>query len=204
MIARMMIAASAAAALAFAGAGYSAAQDAKAKAPAKKERKVQKTKKKEVPEAKNAKKKETAGSPVLIAQFGDWGVYVNKTAKTCFALSQPKERAPNNIKRNPSYFFVTTRPADKLSNEVSVMTGIVLKEDAPITISVGDANFAMYPKNDGLWIKDPAEEPKLVEAMRKGADLTIKLTPAKGAATTDTYSLKGVTQALERAAKECS
>lgn len=206
MIARMMIAALTATAIAIAGAGYSAAQDAKTKAPAKTQKKTpkktKKTEKKSEPKA--AKKKETPGTPVLIAQFGDWGVYVNKAAKTCFALSQPKEREPNGVKRNPAYFFVTTRPGDKLSNEVSVMTGFALKEDAAVAVSVGNANFAMYAKNDGVWIKEPAEEAKLVDAMRKGDDLSIKLTPAKGAVTTDTYSLKGVTQALERAAKECS
>jgi hypothetical protein len=39
--------------------------------------------------------------------------------------------------------------------------------------------------------------------MRKGADVVIKGTTSRGTQTTDTFSLKGITQAVDRAAQEC-
>jgi len=39
--------------------------------------------------------------------------------------------------------------------------------------------------------------------MRKGADLTIKGTSSRGTSSTDTYSLKGLSQAMDRVAQEC-
>jgi hypothetical protein len=39
--------------------------------------------------------------------------------------------------------------------------------------------------------------------MRKGADLTVKGMSAKGTASTDIYSLKGLPQALDRIGQEC-
>jgi hypothetical protein len=39
--------------------------------------------------------------------------------------------------------------------------------------------------------------------MRKGADITVHGESARGTKTTDTYALKGLTQALERVAQEC-
>ncbi len=39
--------------------------------------------------------------------------------------------------------------------------------------------------------------------MRKGADLIIKGTSAKGTSSADTYSLRGLPQALERVSQEC-
>ncbi|MBN8965564.1 MAG: hypothetical protein J0H89_09345 [Rhizobiales bacterium] len=52
-------------------------------------------------------------------------------------------------------------------------------------------------------MKNAAEEGRLVEAMRKGADMVVKATTSRGTQTTDTFSLKGATQALDRAAQEC-
>lgn len=193
---------------------HSAAQDAQKKtqqkAPQKKaEPKTQpKSEKKAAPkkteEKKAEQKKPTAAAPTLVAQFGDWGVYVNKAAKTCFALSQPKERQPANVKRNPAYFFVTTKPEEKLVNEVNIQVGFDQKEDAAVNASVGTgASFALFVRKQGLWIKDPADEAKLLDAMKKEKDLTLRLTPASGAPTTDRYSLSGFQQALDRVAKEC-
>jgi invasion protein IalB len=61
----------------------------------------------------------------------------------------------------------------------------------------------MYTHGDGAWVKNAAEEPRLVEAMRKSSDLTIKGESSRGTATTDVYSLKGLTQALDKIDEEC-
>ncbi len=214
MKSRFVFAALLSAVLASSGAMHSAAQDGEKKAPVKAAPKKEATKpepkkapeKKEAPKAEQKKaeqKKTTPGTPALIAQFGDWGVYVNKTAKICFALTQPKDRQPANVKRDPAYFFVTTRPNDKLTNEVNIVAGFPLKEDTEVALSAAGANFAMFVKGQGLWIKEPADEGKLLDALKKDKELTLKLTPAKGAVTTDRYSLTGLPQALERVAKEC-
>jgi hypothetical protein len=59
-------------------------------------------------------------------------------------------------------------------------------------------------KGNGLWIRNPDDEAKLLAALQKEKEIALKLTPARGAATTDRYSLTGLSQALERVAKECS
>jgi invasion protein IalB len=61
----------------------------------------------------------------------------------------------------------------------------------------------MYTQGDGLWIKNAAEEERMVDAMRKGADATVKGVSAKGTETTDVFSLKGLTQALDRLTQDC-
>ncbi len=43
----------------------------------------------------------------------------------------------------------------------------------------------------------------MVEAMRKAADLVIKATSGKGTETIDTFSTKGLSQALDRVAQDC-
>ena len=65
------------------------------------------------------------------------------------------------------------------------------------------ATYAMYTQNDGAWVKNAAEEAQMVDTMRKGADLVVKSESGRGTKTTDTYSLKGIAQALDRVAEEC-
>jgi hypothetical protein len=145
--------------------------------------------------------------PTLIGQFGTWGAYsaTPNGKKVCFALAKPtsSKTNPPNRPRDPAYAFVSTRPAEKVNNEVSVMIGYALKPGSESTIEVGGASFAMYTQGDSLWIKNAAEEERMVEAMRKSADLVVKGTSAKGTETTDTFSLKGLAQALDKIAQDC-
>jgi len=145
--------------------------------------------------------------PTLIGQFGTWGAYsaTPNGKKVCFALAKPSSSKTNppNRPRDPAYAFVSTRPAEKVNNEVSVMIGYALKPGSESSVEVGGAAFAMYTQGDGLWIKNAAEEERMVEAMRKSADLVVKGVSAKGTETTDTFSLKGLAQALDRIAQDC-
>jgi hypothetical protein len=145
--------------------------------------------------------------PNLIGQFGTWGAYtaMPNGKKVCFALAKPSSSKTNppNRPRDPAYAFVSTRPAEKVVNEVSIMIGYALKPGSESSLEVGGAAYAMYTQGDGLWIKNAAEEERLVDAMRKSADATVKGISAKGTETTDTFSLKGLAQALDRLAQDC-
>jgi Invasion associated locus B (IalB) protein len=145
--------------------------------------------------------------PVLIGQFGTWGAYTASPngKKVCFALAKPtsSKTNPPNRPRDPAYAFVSTRPSEKVFNEVSVMIGYALKPGSESTLEVGGASYAMYTQGDGLWIKNAAEEERLVEAMRRAADAVVKGVSAKGTETVDTFSLKGLSQALDRIAQDC-
>ena len=145
--------------------------------------------------------------PTLIGQFGTWGAYTATPngKRVCFALAKPSSSKTNppNRPRDPAYAFVSTRPAEKVTNEVSVMIGYTLKPGSESTLEVGGATYAMYTQGDGLWIKNAAEEERMVDAMRKSADVTVKGVSAKGTETTDTFSLKGLAQALDKLAQDC-
>jgi len=143
----------------------------------------------------------------LLGQFGDWGAYkASPSGKTvCFALSKPTSAVtePAGRPRDASYAFVSTRPAEKVKNEVSVIVGYPQKAGIDATATIGSASYVMYTQNDGAWVKNAAEEAQMVDAMRKGADLVVKSESARGTKTTDTYSLKGLGEALEKVAAEC-
>lgn len=164
------------------------------------------------PEAKPAASAAAASvaggaEPTLIGQFGTWGAYTATPngKKVCFALAKPasSKTNPANRPRDPAYAFVSTRPAEKVTNEVSIMIGYTLKPGSESTLEVGGGTYAMYTQGDGLWIKNAAEEERMVEAMRKSADVVVKGVSAKGTETVDTFSMKGLAQALDKLAQDC-
>lgn len=165
--------------------------------------------KKEAPKQPAAAPAAASGGaePQLLGQYGTWGAYSASPSgkRVCFALAKPasSKTNPPNRPRDPAYAFVSTRPAEKVVNEVSIMIGYQLKPGSESTLEVGGASYAMYTQGDGLWIKNAAEEERMVDAMRKGADVTVKGMSAKGTETTDTFSLKGLSQALDRIAQDC-
>jgi Invasion associated locus B (IalB) protein len=145
--------------------------------------------------------------PALLGQYGDWGAYTATPdgKKVCFALAKPTKSntEPPNRPRDPAFLFVSSRPSEKVKDEISVIFGYQGKQNADATVQVAGASYAMYTQGDGAWVKNAAEESKLVDSMRKGSDLTVKGTSARGTSSTDTYSLKGLAQALDRVGQEC-
>jgi hypothetical protein len=145
--------------------------------------------------------------PTLLGQYGDWGAYTASPggSKVCFALAKPKttKMEPAGRQRGQSYLFISTRPGEKVKNEVSVIIGYPFKSSSDATAEIGPAKFAMYTQNDGAWIKNVGEEARMVDSMRKGVDLTVKGTSGRGTASTDQYSLKGLAQALDKIEQEC-
>jgi hypothetical protein len=145
--------------------------------------------------------------PTLLATFDEWGAYTATPngKKVCFALAAPvrSSTVPPNRPRDPAWMFVSSRPSEKVKDEVSVIFGYGVKPDSDANIEIAGGTYVMTTKADGGWVKNPAEEPKLVETMRKNRDVTVKGTSAKGTVSTDVYSLKGLSQALDKVGQEC-
>ena len=73
---------------------------------------------------------------------------------------------------------------------------------APVA-TVGDETFDLLPKGANLWVKNAARESALIAQMKAGVTLVVKAASTKGSETTDTYSLDGFSQAMDRLSKEC-
>jgi hypothetical protein len=145
--------------------------------------------------------------PKLLGQYADWGAYTAAPGgkKVCFAIAKPasSETIPPGRSRNPTYMFISTRPAEKVTDEISIIIGYPFKPSADAAASVGSTAFPLYTQQDGAWIKNAAEEANMVGAMRGGQTAVVKGVSAKGTQSSDTYSLKGLAQALDRTGQEC-
>ena len=145
--------------------------------------------------------------PTLLGQYGDWSAYTATPggARVCFALAKPKttKTEPAGRKRDPAYIFVSTRPAENVRNEISIVIGYPFKPGYEASADIGAAKYALYTQADGAWVKNPAEEARMVDTMRRGADMVVTGESGKGTKSTDRYNLKGLSQALDRVTQEC-
>jgi hypothetical protein len=145
--------------------------------------------------------------PTLLGQYGEWGAYTASPAgkKVCFTIAKPtsSQTNPPDRPRNPTYMFISSRPTEKVSNEVSIIIGYPFKPGTEASAAVGSTTYALYTQQDGAWIKNAAEEAQMVDAMRAGQSAVVKGVSAKGTQSTDTFSLKGLAQALDRVGQEC-
>jgi hypothetical protein len=145
--------------------------------------------------------------PTLLGQYGEWGAYTASPGgkKVCFAIAKPtsSQTNPPDRPRNPTYMFISSRPAEKVSNEVSIVIGYPFKPGSEASAAVGSTSYALYTQQDGAWIKNAAEEAQMLDAMRAGQSAVVKGVSAKGTQSSDTFSLKGLAQALDRVGQEC-
>jgi invasion protein IalB len=147
--------------------------------------------------------------PTLLDTFRDWHVYSVGAGndRLCYALSQPKQMNPANTARESVFFLISTWPARKVNNEPSVVPGYQYKTGTKVQLQVGSDKFELFTKNDGAaggaWVENPADEKKLIDAMKRGAEMSVTGTSSRGTLTRDNYSLSGISAALDKVAATC-
>lgn len=167
---------------------------------------VAEAQKKKQPATPAAKEQPASGAQTYqIGIFGDWKALMTgkDKQKVCYALAQPKERKPAALKRDPGYLFVSNRTADGAKNELAIKLGFAGKTGEDGTLTIGTGTFLLVASGESAFLKNPAQEAQLVETMKRGQSLTIKMKSARGNETTDIYSLSGFGKALEAVGKEC-
>jgi hypothetical protein len=146
-----------------------------------------------------------AQSVKTIGTYSSWTSFTHGEAASllCFATAQPSKQEPSGAKRDPAFVYVSSWPKDGVKAEISVKIGYALRKGSDVTLAVGSSTFKLFAHGDRAYVADATEELKLLEAMRRGNTMTVKGTSDRGTSTTDTYSLAGITQALQAMATNC-
>lgn len=142
----------------------------------------------------------------LVEKQGSWSLYADAASpkSVCFIAAQPLAVEPLGANRGPIFFYISAWPKEGVKAEPSVKVGYPVKPDADMTVTVGTDTFKLFVKGERGFVQDPNEELKLIEALKKGSNAFVKATSARGTATTDTYSLGGISAALDKLAATCS
>ena len=141
-----------------------------------------------------------------IGKFKDWEVMTISEAsgKVCFAQSVPVLQAPKKNKRD-ARLFITFRPGEKISNEISATAGYEFNKNNSVTATSGKNKFKFDIKQQGFaWMTSNKKEKIMVKVMKKGSRIMLSGYNDKGSQTIDHYSLLGFTKAYNAAKKACS
>ena len=145
------------------------------------------------------------GATERVGSFTDWSSFAHEDGgqKLCFVVSEPKTKEPKAVKRDPPHFFVSAWPKAGVRAEVSVKMGYAVKQGSEATVTIGAEAFRLFADADRAFVADPTQELKLLEAMKKGQRMVVKATSERGTATTDSYSLSGLAEALATLTTGC-
>ncbi|MBL3572996.1 invasion associated locus B family protein [Rhodovulum sulfidophilum] len=145
-----------------------------------------------------------------VAVKTDWNVFVETDPTECWSVSPPKKTVNTrggqvvSARRGEILLFVTFRPGDGIKGEVSFSGGYPFKSGSTVALTVGDSNFELFTEGEWAWPASKADDAKIIEAMKRGAEARVVGMSSRGTKTTDTFSLYGFTAAMDEAARRCS
>ena len=145
----------------------------------------------------------------ILGVFKDWTAYKSGAgdARVCYALSKPIQSEPRKLKRDAPYFLINDWPGRNAKAEPEIVPGYVYKEGSEVTAQVGSDKFQLFTKNDGgaggAWVEAQADEARLIDAMKAASQATVTGTSKRGTMTHDTYSLAGLSDALDKVHQSC-
>lgn len=143
-----------------------------------------------------------------VAAETDWSVFVEESPKECWGVSAPKETVNTkdgkavSVRRGDILLFVTYRPGGQ--GEVSFTGGYPFAGGSTVGLDVGGTKFDLFSDGEWAWSGSKEDDAKIIAAMKSGASAILTARSAKGTQTKDTFSLSGISAALDEAAKRCA
>ncbi|MEM9838651.1 MAG: invasion associated locus B family protein [Pseudomonadota bacterium] len=143
--------------------------------------------------------------PKQVATYRDWMVFTHEVGGdlVCYAVTEPKDVSPASANHGDVFFSVATWRSGAASNQPSFMAGYELQDGSEPTVRVGSDRWEMFSSSKEGFIESARQEDRLVDAMRRGSEMRVSATSARDTATNYTFSLFGISNALERVESVC-
>ena len=144
-------------------------------------------------------------TPKAVGNFRDWSVYtLDLNGDTvCYAVTEPTDKSPRSVRHGDVFFMVASWKSGVATNQPSFLAGYDLRENPDPVLRVGSDRWEMYVSEAEGFIERANDEERLITAMRRGADMRLSAVSERGTATNYTFSLLGISAALDRVAREC-
>jgi hypothetical protein len=144
-----------------------------------------------------------------VAAETDWSVFVEDSPKECWAVSAPKETVNTRdgqavaVRRGDILLFVTYRPG-AAEGEVSFTGGYPFAGGSTVELDIGGTKFDLFSDGEWAWAGSKDDDARIVAALKAGASAILTARSARGTQTRDSFSLLGISAALDEAAKRCA
>lgn len=144
-----------------------------------------------------------------VAANTDWSVFVEESPKECWSVSAPKETvntkdgAAVSVRRGDILIFVTFRPGSA-AGEASFTGGYPFADGSTVTLDIGGTKFDLFSEGEWAWAGSADDDAKIIAALKAGTSAIVSAQSGRGTKTQDTFSLLGVSAALDESAKRCA
>jgi hypothetical protein len=147
-----------------------------------------------------------AQTPEFLGSHRDWNVYAftEDSQKICYMASEPKKQEGDYTRRGSPAVLVTRRPGSPAVDEVSVQPGYGYLEGSEVEVGIGGRKFLLFTRGEHAWTKSEDADQALINAMKRGNEMTVRGTSVKRTYSLDTYSLLGFTAAYQAMVEACS
>jgi invasion protein IalB len=148
----------------------------------------------------------SAQTPKFLGNHRDWTVYEvdDGKGKICYIASEPVNQEGNYAKRGNPAVLVARLPGDPPGEQVSVQPGYAYRKGSMVEVKVEGRNFQLFTQGEHAWARTDADDKALIEAMRRGSDMTVRGTSVRDTFSLDTYSLNGFSAAYDAMRDACS
>lgn len=139
-----------------------------------------------------------------LGRFGDWSTYtyLENGNPVCYAASTPTRSRGNVKSRGDVFFLVTHRPEYDDVGVVTIVAGYPYAADSTVAVAVGKTKFRFFTRDETAWANGK-DDRAAVAAMKRGNTMTVSGRSKSGVATTDTFSLSGLTKAYQAISSAC-
>jgi hypothetical protein len=146
-----------------------------------------------------------AADPSPVATFKSWSVFTREVDgdRICYAATDAQDKAPKSVNHGEIFFMVATWKSGAATNQPSFMAGYNLKDAPAPTVRVGAEKWTMYADQNEAFIEAAKDEQALINAMRKGSTMQVTAVSGRGTATSYSFSLSGVSAALDKVRDAC-
>ena len=138
-----------------------------------------------------------------------WSVFVEDDPVECWGVSAPEKTVNTRdgnvvaVQRGDILLFVTFRPENSVSGEISFTGGYPFDNGSTVSLDVGGQTFELFTDGEWAWPASEEDDTGIVNAMKNGSDAVLTGRSSRGTRTEDTFSLMGFTAAIEEAGRRC-
>ncbi|WP_151718835.1 invasion associated locus B family protein [Gemmobacter serpentinus] len=146
-----------------------------------------------------------------VAVMSDWSVFTDPptgTPKECWAVTKQKtseatrDGKPVSASRSDILLFVTFRSGGG-RGEVSYTGGYPFRNGSTVNVNIDGTAHDLFTEGEFAWTSGGDQDAQIVAALKKGSTAIVTGVSGRGTQTKDTISLRGVTAAIDDAAKRC-
>jgi hypothetical protein len=139
-----------------------------------------------------------------LGRFKDWVVFTDTVGgqDLCYAATEATSKSPSSANHGAVWYYVTTWKSGAATAQPSVRVGYDFREGSSPKTRIGRSSWTLFTSGREAFAED-ADDKAIVEALRKGANLSFEGTSARGTSVSYKFSLSGSAAAIDKSIEAC-